>query len=146
MVVGFHDRQAGVALAVSLGAVESAAAAGPQTDVAHFAEWESYTRGIASKMMAAMGYISGAGLGKDNKGRALPLEVRLLKPGKGLGADEGRVADGHGKKKKRRRGGERHREKKRAQQRREARNHNAQHQHEAEMATGPSHSPGSPTD
>ena len=52
-----------------------AAAAGPQTDTAHFAGWEAHTRGVGSKLMAAMGYRQGQGLGPHNAGAAAPIEV-----------------------------------------------------------------------
>ena len=53
-----------------------AAEAGPQTDVAHFAGWESHTRGIGSKLMASWGYVKGQGLGTSVEGQVVPLEVR----------------------------------------------------------------------
>ena len=52
-----------------------AAAAGPQTDTAHFASWEGSTRGIGSKLMAGMGYVQGQGLGTTRPGTVAPLEV-----------------------------------------------------------------------
>ena len=54
---------------------EQAAAAGPQTDTAHFASWEEGTRGIGSKLLASMGYVKGAGLGRNQAGTANPLAV-----------------------------------------------------------------------
>lgn len=53
--------------------------AGPQTDTVHFATWEEHTRGVGSKLMAAMGYRKGAGLGARIKGSAAPIEVHILK-------------------------------------------------------------------
>lgn len=44
-----------------------AARAGAQTLTAHFAAWEAHSRGIASKLMAAMGYVPGNGLGRGSE-------------------------------------------------------------------------------
>ena len=51
---------------------------GPQTDTVHFATWEAHTRGVGSKLMAAMGYRKGSGLGRHKEGNAALIEVRLL--------------------------------------------------------------------
>ena len=55
-----------------------AAAAGPQTDTARFACWEEHTRGMGSKLMAAMGFRQGQGLGPNSAGAAAPIEVLWL--------------------------------------------------------------------
>ena len=55
-----------------------AAAAGPQTDTARFAAWEEHTRGMGSKLMAAMGFRQGQGLGPNHAGAAAPIEVLRL--------------------------------------------------------------------
>ena len=57
-----------------LGHARLAAAAGAQTDTAHFAEWEENSRGIASKLLARMGCAGGQAGGWE-AGR----------PGKGTG-------------------------------------------------------------
>jgi hypothetical protein len=49
-----------------------AAAAGRQTDTAHFADWEVHSRGIASKLLARMGFVRGKGLGRSGARRWLP--------------------------------------------------------------------------
>ncbi|RVE50404.1 hypothetical protein evm_004941 [Chilo suppressalis] len=38
-------------------------------------EWERHTRGIGSKLMLAMGYVPGAGLGATGEGRVAPVEA-----------------------------------------------------------------------
>lgn len=48
-------------------------------------EWEQYTRGIGSKLMAQMGYVTGAGLGPTQEGRVDPVEATVLPAGKSLG-------------------------------------------------------------
>ncbi|XP_047039923.1 zinc finger CCCH-type with G patch domain-containing protein isoform X2 [Helicoverpa zea] len=47
-------------------------------------EWERHTRGMGSKMMLAMGYIPGTGLGAASDGRVQPVEARVLPVGKSL--------------------------------------------------------------
>ncbi|XP_025425130.1 zinc finger CCCH-type with G patch domain-containing protein [Sipha flava] len=46
--------------------------------------WEKYTKGIGSKLMVKMGYIMGAGLGKNGEGRINPVEATVLPKGKSL--------------------------------------------------------------
>lgn len=40
-------------------------------------EWEKYTRGVGSRLMAAMGYVPGTGLGRDGEGRVEPVPAYL---------------------------------------------------------------------
>ncbi len=67
-----------------MAAPSQAAAAGPQTETARFACWEEHTRGVGSKLMAAMGYREGQGLGPANSGAVAPIEVWLLTLGASL--------------------------------------------------------------
>ncbi|XP_049804669.1 zinc finger CCCH-type with G patch domain-containing protein isoform X2 [Schistocerca nitens] len=47
-------------------------------------EWEKHTKGIGSRLMAQMGYVTGSGLGKFGEGRIEPVEAVILPPGKSL--------------------------------------------------------------
>lgn len=47
--------------------------------------WEQHTRGMGSKIMAQMGYITGTGLGKRADGRMDPVEATVLPARKSLG-------------------------------------------------------------
>ncbi|XP_060526851.1 zinc finger CCCH-type with G patch domain-containing protein [Cylas formicarius] len=47
-------------------------------------EWEKHTKGIGSRLMRNMGYIVGAGLGRDGLGRVDPVPAIILPPGKSL--------------------------------------------------------------
>jgi hypothetical protein len=57
---------------------EAMTSAGIQTEARLLAGWEAHTRGVASKMMAGMGFVAGSGLGRDNQGMVNPLPVEVL--------------------------------------------------------------------
>eukprot|EP00955_Chlamydomonas_euryale_P087286 364282-Chlamydomonas_euryale.AAC.26 len=123
-----------------LGHARLAAAAGAMTDSAHFADWEAHSRGVASRLLARMGYVRGTGLGRDGRvGSAVPLTVTLLPARRGLGGapDAAATAVGTAAGRKRKRGGERSRRRKHADLSRSTKQAAADGEAAAERKGGP---------
>nr|XP_034824061.1 zinc finger CCCH-type with G patch domain-containing protein [Maniola hyperantus] len=55
-----------------------------QNNAPPMGEWEQHTRGMGSRIMLAMGYVPGTGLGAASDGRLRPVEARAVPPGKSL--------------------------------------------------------------
>jgi hypothetical protein len=53
-------------------------------DASSLGDWEEHTRGIGSKLMQAMGYVTGTGLGKKADGKVLPVTATIYPQGKSL--------------------------------------------------------------
>ena len=51
---------------------------------ARFGEWEQHTRGLGSRLMSGMGWVTGQGLGSRGQGRTDPVTARLYPAGKSL--------------------------------------------------------------
>ena len=47
--------------------------------------WEVHTRGVGSRLMLAMGWQVGQGLGREGQGRVEPVPAWFYPPGRGLG-------------------------------------------------------------
>lgn len=56
----------------------------PDLTCTEFGEWERYTKGIGSKLMAKMGYEQGRGLGRQSQGIINPIEQIVYPPGRSL--------------------------------------------------------------
>ena len=55
-----------------------------QPEAEQLGSWEKHTKGVASKIMAKMGYMFGSGLGKRSEGRVEPVPVKVYPMGRSL--------------------------------------------------------------
>ncbi|GMH39164.1 hypothetical protein BSKO_07062 [Bryopsis sp. KO-2023] len=114
-------------------AVIDAAANGQQTETKLFASWESHGRGVASRLMAKMGYVHGKGLGRSKQGIVDAIVPKSTKGGNrtglGLNSDEGVSL----KMQKRKRGGRLQKARKKRKAAEEAAKEDV---HSVEVATG----------
>ena len=59
--------------------------AGPGEGAGRMGGWEVHTRGVGSRLMLAMGWQVGQGLGREGQGRVEPVPAWFYPPGRGLG-------------------------------------------------------------
>lgn len=57
-----------------------------QSHCGSFATFERHSNGVASKLMAKMGFVEGSGLGKQKQGISEPIQVAMRPKNRGLGA------------------------------------------------------------